>query len=85
MTKPIFVATGYLNFVSQEGGYAGPDWEFDGQSLADMVARHFEATPIRFDDPSWYSGPYVPGDRPLGQVRITIERLEPKGERNEPS
>ena len=74
--KP-FITTGYLNLVSQEGGYVGPDWEIDNTSLADKVARHFEVGPVRYDDPSWYQGPYVPGDRPIGMVRITIERVEP--------
>ena len=69
-----FVATGYLNLVSQEGGYAGPDWELDRASLADLVARHFGIECVRHDD-DWLDKPYVPGDRPVGQVRIIIERL----------
>ena len=74
MSEP-FIVEGYLNLVGQEGGYADPGWDMDGFPFADKVASHFEIKPVRHDDP-WHDKPYVPGDIPIGRVRITIERLE---------
>jgi len=72
-----FVIEGFLNLVAQEGGYVGPDWEVSGRDLADLVIVHFNATRITYDTPEWNKMPYhiIPGDTPIGRVRITIERL----------
>ena len=77
MTEP-FILEGDLNLVRQEGGYAGPDWELDGSKLSDKVAAHFGAERVTWSTPNWRSLPHhaVPGDIPVGKVRITIERLE---------
>jgi len=77
MSKKPFVVEGYLNLVNQEGGYSGPDWEVDGTAIAKALAEHFGCQGVMWDTPSWRKMPHhtVPGDIPIGKVRITIERL----------
>ena len=77
--KVSVIVEGYLNLESQEGGYAEPAWRLDGASLADIVVSHFEIKRVTWDKWTYEANlPYVPGDLPVGRVRITIEQL--KGE-----
>ena len=73
-----FVVEGYLNLVSQEGGSAGPDWEMDGNALAKRLADHFGVKFVHRFTPGWREMPHsvVPGDLPIGRVKITIERIK---------
>ena len=71
-----FVIEGYLNLESQEGGYAAPDWTIDGSGISEDVARHFGVNAVKWE--GWallIKPPYVPGDIPIGRVRLTIERI----------
>ena len=78
MGEGAFVIEGYLNLVSQEGGYAGPDWELDGAPLAGMLVDAFGVEQLTWDSFKMEDslGKGEPGDYPVGRVRITIERLE---------
>lgn len=80
-TKPL-VIEGFLNLECQEGGSDG--WRVDDKDVADRVADHFEVSRVRLQDmPTSHfilftlgrPQGYVAGDRPIGRVRITIERL----------
>lgn len=80
----MFVIEGFLNLECQEGGFALNGWRVDDKDLADQVADHFEVSRVRLQDMptshfilSALGRPqgYVAGDRPIGHVRITVERL----------
>lgn len=75
MIEP-FTIEGYLNLEGQEGGYAGPDWKVDDHSIADDVAEHFGIARVAWIDWEKNKYPYGPGDQPIGQVRLTIERID---------
>jgi len=71
-----FTAEGYLNLESQEGGFAAPAWVLDKRYLDMAVVEHFGLRRVKWDDAvDWLEAPYVPGDVPVGRVRIVIERL----------
>ena len=75
-----FVVEGKLVLESQEGGYAFDAFLLDGKALEDLVAGHFGVARLKAADmqPDWWNSPdgASPGDRRVGRVRITIERLE---------
>ena len=60
----IFVVEGKLVFGCQEGGLAADAWELDDKDLDDLVAEHFGIEREQYT-----------GNRPIGRVRITIEKL----------
>jgi len=80
MAGKAFVIEGKLILESQEGGNAYDGFLLDGKPLDDLVAGHFGAARLKAADmqPDWWNSPdgASPGDRRVGRVRITIERLE---------
>ena len=78
-TGEAFVVEGKLVLESQEGGYAFDAFLLDGKALDDLVAKHFGVARLKAVEmrPDWWNSPDgTPGDRFIGRVRITIERLE---------
>jgi len=69
------ILEGELVLESQEGGYADPSWLLDGNRLSDLVIGRFDAKLVTWK--GYHLGDkYIPGDIPIGRVRITIEKLE---------
>ena len=78
-TGEAFVIEGKLVLENQEGGNAYDGFMLDGKPLDDLVAGHFGVARLRAAEmrPDWWNSPDgTPGDRFIGCVRITIERLE---------
>ena len=72
-----FVIEGDLWLCSQEGGNAADAFEIDDKDLDDIVAGHFGAVRKYASRDDWFErAKWVHnGDRHIGKVRITIERL----------
>ena len=75
-----FVIEGNLWLCSQEGGFAADAFEVDDKDLDDIVADHFGAArkglPANaYARENWGVKWEHVGDRHIGNVRITIERL----------
>ena len=59
-----FIVEGVLVLICQEGGFAYDAFRLDGVYLDDSLAEHFGVNRV------------MPmGDRPVGRVRITVEKL----------